>query len=117
MTGYQHAGLRWITKSSQIRSAREEGVFLRGEHLFAWVSAVTGTESTPPAVGIVLRRGFKRAVDRNLVRRRLHGCIMELRNMLKPGCVYLIECKPGTETIDYQLLVNEIKSLISRVDN
>lgn len=64
----------------------------------------------------MLRRGFKRAVDRNLVRRRLRGCIMGVRDLLEPGHVYLIECKPGAELVDYQKLVNEVESLISRVE-
>jgi len=114
MTANKVDGPQWVTKSSQIRSARKEGIFLRGEHLFAWVSEESGVEKDPPVVGIVIRRGFKRAVDRNLMRRRLRGCIMEVRDLLKPGGVYLIECKPGAETIDYQLLVKEVRSLVSR---
>ena len=114
MTGDQGAGLRWITNSSQIRSARKKGIFFRGDHMFAWVSQESVVEPGPPVVGIVLRRGFKRAVDRNVVRRRLRGCIMELRDLLEPGRVYLIECKPGAEKVNYQILVIEVQSLISR---
>jgi ribonuclease P protein component len=114
MKGNRAAGLRWITKSRQIRLARKEGIFFRSEHLFAWVSAESFVKSDHPAVAIVFRRGFKRAVDRNLVRRRVRGCIMEARDLLEPGCVYLIECKPGAETVDYQILVKEVQSLISR---
>jgi ribonuclease P protein component len=114
MTGNQGAGLRWITNSRQIRSARREGIFYRSEHLFAWVSAESGVKSDPPVVGIVFGKGFKRAVDRNLVRRRLRGCIMDARDLLGPGRVYLIECKPGAVSADYRLLVREVKNLISR---
>jgi ribonuclease P protein component len=115
MTGNQGIDLRWLTKSSQIRSAKKEGVLLRGEHLLSWVSTERAVEIGPPAVGIVIRRGFKRAVDRNLMRRRLRGCIFDLRQTLKPGHVYLIECKPGAERIDYQILVKEIEGLLTRV--
>jgi ribonuclease P protein component len=117
MTGNRGVGLRWITRSSQIRSARREGVFCKGENLLAWVSAGSGDESEPPAVGVVLRRGFEKAVNRNLLKRRLRGCVMETRDLLKPGYVYLFECKPGAELVDYQILVNEVKILISRVES
>lgn len=66
------------------------------------------------SVGIVLSKGYRNAVDRNLAKRRGRGCIIDLREMLKPGHEYLIEYRPGAARINYQKLVNEVKDILSR---
>lgn len=85
----------------------------------AWVSerkgAKPGWESGPPLLGVVAGRGFRGSVERNRARRRVRGCVMELRHLLEPGRSYLIECRPGTEKTNYQKLVIEIEAILSRI--
>ncbi len=109
-----------ISKSRDIRYLRRTGRFVRGENVFAWVSrdgcGRNGKEpGAVPRVGVIAGRGFDGAVPRNRARRRVRGCVMDLRHLLEPGCSYLFLCRHGTEKVDYQILVNEIRTILSRI--
>ncbi len=107
-------GIQWISSSRDFKSLRRIGRFFRGGLIFIWVSPNNSSGGGAPFVGIVAGRGFGNAVKRNRARRRVRGCLMDLRHLLKPGDSYLVECRPGTEDVDYQLLVNEMQSILSR---
>ena len=64
-------------------------------------------------MGVVAGRGFGKAVERNRARRRVRGCIMEMRELLEPGSVYLVECRPGAESTNYQLLARELGAILA----
>lgn len=64
-------------------------------------------------MGVVPGRGFKKAVERNLARRRVRGCIMDMRELLEPGYGYLIECRPGVQSENYQKLAGELGEILA----
>lgn len=105
-----------ITRSGDIRSLRRTGRFFRGDNVSIWVlvEGRTGEDPPPPLLGVVTGRGFRGAVERNRARRRVKGCLNQLENILEPGGSYLVECRPGSEKVDYQNLVTEIESILSR---
>jgi ribonuclease P protein component len=105
----------WITKKREILSVRREGIPNRGKHVFVWVSAGDGMKA--PAVGVVTGRGFAGAVPRNRAKRRLRGAVFDKRALLGRGNRYLFEARPGTEKADYQLLVNEVESALSKAQS
>jgi ribonuclease P protein component len=113
MTRKKGAGIRWIKGSRDIRSLRRTGRFSRGTFIFAWASPVSGESLDLPLVGVVSGRGFGKAIERNLARRRVRGCIMDMRHLLEPGIGYLVECRPGAQSADYQLLVNELGEILA----
>lgn len=82
--------------------------------MFAWVSSNANEGAEAPRAGVITGRGFGKAVERNLARRRVRGCIVEMRHLLEPGNSYLVECRPGAQSANYQLLVSEISSILSR---
>jgi ribonuclease P protein component len=110
-------GLQWITASNEIRSVRKSGKLYRGDHVFVWVLDSASEAGEPAAVAVVTGRGFSGAVARNLAKRRIKGSLFEKRELLKPGSRYLIEGRAGVEEADYQLLVTEIDSILSRARN
>ncbi|PKQ27750.1 MAG: ribonuclease P protein component [Candidatus Anoxymicrobium japonicum] len=108
--------IRWITTSKEIRSIRKTGKLFRGGHVFLWASA--GNDN-PGVVGlaVVTGKGFHGAVKRNLAKRRVRGAMLEKRELLNRGARYLVEGRRGVEEIDYQILVKEIDTLLSRTQN
>jgi ribonuclease P protein component len=110
-------GLRWITVSREIRSIRRASKLLRGKHVFVRVADDASDAGGEPAVALVTGRGFSGAAARNLAKRRIRGGVLDKRDLLLPGRRYMVEGRPGAEEIDYQILVNEIHELLSRVGN
>ena len=110
----KRSGVTWITKSRDIRSLKRIGRFFRGTLVLAWVSLDACEGSDIPRVGVATGKGFEKAVWRNKARRRVKGCVMDSRHLLKPGTSYLIECRPGVEGAEYQLLVNEVRDILAR---
>jgi ribonuclease P protein component len=108
------AGVSRITDSQDIRSLKRTGRFFRGRFVLIWFSHKDSDEAEEPVVGVVAGKGFGRAVDRNLAKRRVRGCILGMKRLLEPGNRYLVECRPGAETADYQYLVIEIERALSR---
>jgi ribonuclease P protein component len=111
------SGIQWISDSRDFRSLRRIGRFFRGGLLFIWVSPNASPGEEAPSVGIITGRGFAGATQRNRAKRRVRGCVMDLRHLLKPGRSYLVECRPGANIVDYQILVNEMQSILSRILN
>lgn len=56
-------------------------------------------------------------MSRNLAKRRLRGALLDSREAIEPGRMYLFEARPGTDRADYQLLVIEVETALSRVRN
>jgi ribonuclease P protein component len=104
-----------LTAKTEMLSVRRAGTLHRGKYVFVWVQ--DGGEEDPPAIGVVTGRGFPGAVRRNLARRRLRGAVLEKRDLLERGKRYLFEARPGAEKADYQKLVFEIESALSRFRN
>lgn len=111
MPGRPGSDLGWFSGSAEIRRTRRAGKSRRSQHISLW--SVEYPELTVPEVCVTTSRGFTSAVARNLARRRTRGCIIDLRSDLEPGKRHLVECHPGTEKVDYQKLVMEIRELIS----
>lgn len=113
MTRKRSAGILWIKGSRDIRSLRRTGRFSRGRFVLVWTSPASRESIDAPLVGVVSARGFGKAVERNLARRRVRGCIMEMRHLLRPGASYLVECRPGAQSADYQLLAIEMGTILA----
>lgn len=111
-------GLHWIRKSGDLKTIRRSGRLIRGELVNVWVSnpGCIGIDGGP-AVGVVTGRGFRKAVNRNRARRRARGCIMEVRDILDPGGAYLVECRAGSEKVNYQILVNNLRDILTEAGN
>jgi ribonuclease P protein component len=114
MPSVKSPGIRWAADTRDIKSIKSGGLLFRGRSVLVWVShnACEGTEV--PVVGIAPARGFTSAVNRNLAKRRIRGCLLELRHLLKPGTGYLVQFRPGVEKQEYQILVEEIRSILLR---
>lgn len=106
-----------MSSSRDFKSLRRIGSFFRGGLVFVWVSPNASPSDEEPFVGIVAGKGFENAVKRNRARRRVRGCLMDSRQLLEPGDRYLVECRPGVEVADYQLLVSELQSILLRISN
>jgi ribonuclease P protein component len=117
MPSVARSGIQWISSPRDFKSLRRIGTSFRGGFIFVWVSPKASPREEAPFVGVVTGRGFRNAVGRNRARRRVRGCLVDLRHLLKPGNGYLVECRPGAEVVDYQLLVDEMQSILSRAAN
>jgi ribonuclease P protein component len=117
MPSDNRSGIQWISRSRDLKSLRRIGSFFRGGLVFVWVFPNASPSDEEPFVGIVTGKGFRNAVKRNRARRRVRGCLMDSRQLLKPGGRYLVECRPGVDVADYQLLVIELQSILSRISN
>ncbi len=101
-----------IKSTRELRALRRSGKPYRGEFVTVWASIPEGVGRDPGcAIGVVAGRGFRTSVLRNRVKRQVSGCIMELTNLLDPGCVDLVECRPSKSALNYQKLVNELKEI------
>jgi len=99
-----------ISSPVEIVSIRRSGKQYRGRFVRIWAARGAGGKR----VAVTCGRGFKGAVSRNLAKRRVRGCIMELRPEMTPGTDFVVECRPGAEGADYQNLVNDVRELFRR---
>ncbi len=106
--------LRWITSPVEIRRMRRAGRPYRAESVVVWIAKEPPGGTQLPSVCIVAARGFRNAVTRNRARRRTRGAVLDSRHLLQSGKRYLVECRPGAETSDYQELVNEIQCILRK---
>ena len=103
--------LEKVSRSGDIRTIRRTGRRATGKYLTAWVAGKAAGDRGI-SLGIVTSRGFQSAVSRNRAKRRVRGCIMDVRDLLKPGNTYLIECRPGADEEEYQILVKDIETIL-----
>ncbi len=64
---------------------------------------------------IISTKIFKRAVKRNLAKRRFRSAVRELLDQIPKGYHLLFVLKPDTLTADYQDIKNEILRLVSKI--
>lgn len=107
-------GVTWVTDTHSIRNLRKKGRLFRGKSVYAWISRKEAESPGEPHVSVVTGRGFALSTSRNLARRRVRGCILDLRQFLEEGNCYLVECRPGVECENYQILVNEVRGILSK---
>ncbi len=103
------AGINKIN-SREIHTAKKFGSKRDGVYVALWKREKPGK----PRIGIIAGRGFKSAVKRNLARRRVAGCVIELKSLLRDGVDYLFECKPGCEAAPYQELARDVRNCLLR---
>jgi ribonuclease P protein component len=115
MQEYEASRVIWISDSREIQSLRRKGDLLRSNRILMWVTGDDGPLGEP-RVGVVMGSGFRTAVERNLAKRRIRGCVQDLRRLLAPGRSYLVEGRPGIERYDYQKLVNSVEKLLEEAD-
>ena len=107
-------GITWVTDAHSIRNLRKKGRLFRGGSVYAWISRKEDASPGNPQVSVVTGRGFTLSTSRNLARRRVRGCILDLRHLLEEGNCYLVQCRPGVEHRNYQKLVNEVRGILSK---
>lgn len=70
----------------------------------------------PSKIGfIVSTKVFKRAVKRNLAKRRFRSAMRELLPIIPPGYHLLFILKPETLTEDYETIKQEITRLVGKI--
>ena len=114
MFGRESPGVTWVTDTHSIRNLRKKGKLFRGKSVYAWISRKAAVSQGNPHVSVVTGRGFALSTSRNLARRRVRGCILDLRQFLEEDTCYLVECRPEAECENYQKLVNEIQGILSK---
>ncbi len=73
-------------------------------------------KDAPSKLGfIVSTKIFKRAVKRNLAKRRFRGAVRELLPIIPPGYHLLFILKPETLTEDYQMIKQEITRMLGKI--
>ena len=107
-------GITWVTDTRSIRDLRKKGRLFRGKSVYTWISRKEAVSPGDPHVSVVTGRGFALSTSRNLARRRVRGCILDLRHLLEEGNSYLVECRSGVECVNYQNLVNEVRGILSK---
>lgn len=63
---------------------------------------------------IVSKRISKKAVERNLVKRRLRAAYSTLKRELPVGCVLLFVARPEALAADYGELLRQVRSLLEK---
>lgn len=63
---------------------------------------------------IVSKRISKKAVERNLIKRRLRAAYRSLKQEVPPGCLLLFVARPATLEVSYADLQKQMRSLIEK---
>lgn len=58
----------------------------------------------------------KRAVVRNLIRRRIHAAFIELLPRVKPGWVLMLNVRPSMVECDYYQILQELEKLLTQAE-
>ncbi|MDD2786394.1 MAG: ribonuclease P protein component [Patescibacteria group bacterium] len=70
----------------------------------------------PSKIGFIIStKIFKRAVKRNLAKRRFRSALHELLPQIPPGYHLLFILKPETLTADYQAMKDEVLHMLSKI--
>lgn len=89
-----------------------KGQFFGGEHLSGKIMVLNNNKPTCFAV-VAQKKGLKRAVDRNMLRRLVYAAITPLLPQTKPGFAIIIFTKSSLLTVDFAglqtMLVNLLK--------
>lgn len=100
------AGIEKINDPREISYIKRVGKKRDGVYVILWKTETLGG----PRVGVIAGRGFENSVRRNLARRRVAGCVIESKGILRGGTAYLLECKPGSESSPYQELAKDVRN-------
>lgn len=67
-------------------------------------------------VGFVVSRSVGNAVTRNVVRRRLRGAVVEMRDTLPAGCDVVVRALPPAAAADFGELSHDLRSALERAE-
>ncbi|GAB2574876.1 ribonuclease P protein component [Streptomyces capparidis] len=72
--------------------------------------------SPPPArAGFVVGKAVGKAVQRNLVKRRLRHLVRERLPLLPPGSLIVVRALPGASTADHAALARDLDAALQRL--
>jgi ribonuclease P protein component len=95
-----------------ISKVRRRGQRVKGRYsLIFYLPARSATSRSRCAV-VVAKQVSKRAVDRNLVKRRIHETLQQVFPRLRPGYQLVISLSPAARLANYQSLQNDTISLL-----
>ncbi len=60
----------------------------------------------------ISKKVSKKAVDRNLIKRRIKGALRQLISEILPGKMVVITCKPSIIGCDYDKILRELEKLL-----
>jgi ribonuclease P protein component len=67
----------------------------------------------PTRFGISISKKIsKKAVVRNLIKRRIKGALRQIISQIAPGKLVVITCKPTSVGCDYDEILRELKKLL-----
>lgn len=105
-----------LPRQNRLRHEEFKGVTYtnRREHSTHLILAYSETAHDFKAVVIVSKKVFKKAVDRNKVRRGLYGILAQNKAALQQG-VYIVRVKTSAQYTSSTQLQQELQQLINRL--
>lgn len=106
-----------LPKSQRVKRALFVGVFNTGKSFFAphiTLRVISVAETTSKFSLVVSKAVAKRAVKRNLLRRRGYSAIAKLKKNILPGCVCVFFFKKGAGILSYTTISSEITELLEK---
>lgn len=88
-----------------------KGQFFGGEFLTGKIMSLNSNQPTRFAV-VAQKKDLRRAVDRNMLRRRVYAAIIPLLPQVKPGFAIIIFAKPGLKNTDFSSLQTMLVNLL-----
>lgn len=113
-----------LPKTKRVKRALFQKVFSSGRTLHSTylTARIVLTSPTPLASGapskfsfVVSKAVAKKAVDRNLLRRRGYSVISKLYNLFPAGLVVVFFYKKGADKLSYASLSKEIEDIFKKV--
>jgi len=107
-----------LKRDQRIRGRRffqlifKKGRFTKGSFLNVWFYQVEKGGSRKPQIAMMVsRKAARRAVDRNLWRRRIRESFREEQERLKPGSAIIVQSRIFPTVPSYHAIRNEMKKV------
>ena len=102
-----------LTKKRDFTKLGTQGRSVYGP--FATLRVRSVTQSEPKVAFITSTKMFKRAVDRNRIKRRLREVVRLLWNDIPKNTQLIFIAKPEAKDADYQLIVTDVKHMLEKI--
>jgi ribonuclease P protein component len=124
MKNFEKIVKQTFRKSERLSAKKDiEELFNNGSYFYLYPFKVIYLKNTQPELNQVLfsvpKRNFKKAADRNLLKRRMREAYRLHKHLLltTPQILSIAYIYTSKEIVDYQTIANQLKESLSRIHN
>lgn len=105
-----------LRKANRLNRAQFNDVFTSGKRYHSPFVQIIVDKNTPFHGAVVVgKKVYKKAVDRNTLRRRLYGALYRYYKTTKVSGTYIIIAKPATKKATRKEILDDIEKVLAKI--